>query len=91
VVQASISRSKIRLKKPRPPLTFQWLEGEPPPPRRRQTQYVFGLMEIGDSVQVNRPTFVARAALRNFSKKQPDWRFAIRKIDAASCRVWRTA
>ena len=88
---------RIRRVKHRPPIEFERLaDADGPPPKfrpRNEAKYLFSLMDVGDCVRINRPAAIVRRALTYHLGKtvNADLRFAVRKVDAASCRVWRTA
>lgn len=56
-------------------------------PRGRRTLYAWRSMEIGDSFVTNKKSVAAAAAY--FSRRNPEFKFAVRKIDASQWRVWR--
>ena len=60
---------------------------------RRQVQYPFDLMEVGESVTVNRPMPLVRQAIINFCRRSPlqAATFVCRSVDKNTTRVWKTS
>jgi hypothetical protein len=78
-----------------PPLEFKLVPDSLPVPRvsPRRSRYLFSIMDIGDCALVNRPyQHLAAAALAYRQKPGNEGkRFAIRKVDARRCKIWRLA